>query len=162
MLDFNFSLDHLRPKCDSAGQYSYSFFWPWLVKSLLGRKIYIFFVFQRIPRMLSPHFKEHLFKGEYFWPQIPKKEGTAFDSLAVSVFVNIGWVGQILRRLRRPLPRCCRIFWGPQISDWCLKVRVFLLISPPMYVNSLIGAFLRSFVHHRESRKGFSITFPQF
>ena len=53
------------------------------------------------------------------------------DSIAVSVFVDIGWVGQILRRLRRPLPRWCRIYWGPQLSDWCLKVPFFYWSALP-------------------------------
>ena len=44
-------------------------------------------------------------------------------SIAVSVFVNIGWVGQILRRLRRPLPRWRRYV----IGAWKLR---FLIDQP--------------------------------
>ena len=57
------------------------------------------------------------------------------DSIADSVFVKIGGVGQILRRLPRPLPRWCRIFWGPQLSDWCLKVPLFDWLALPCMWN---------------------------
>ena len=57
------------------------------------------------------------------------------DSIADSVFVKIGWVGKILRRLLRPLPRWCRIFWGPQLSDWCLKVPLFDWLALPCMWN---------------------------
>ena len=59
------------------------------------------------------------------------QQSTRLDSIADSVFVKIGWVGQILRRLPRPLPQWCRIFWGPQLSDWCLKVPFFDWLALP-------------------------------
>ena len=48
-------------------------------------------------------------------------------------------------------------------AQWLvLESAVFWLISSPMYVKSLIGAFLCSFVHHSKSGKGFSLSFSQF
>ena len=48
-------------------------------------------------------------------------------------------------------------------AQWLvLESAVVLLISSPMYVKSLIGAFLCSFVHHSKSGKGFSLSFSQF
>ena len=48
-------------------------------------------------------------------------------------------------------------------AQWLvLESAVVWLISPPMYVKSLIGAFLCSFVHHSKSGKGFSLSFSQF
>ena len=48
-------------------------------------------------------------------------------------------------------------------AQWfVLESAVVWLISSPMYVKSLIGAFLCSFVHHSKSGKGFSLSFSQF
>ena len=48
-------------------------------------------------------------------------------------------------------------------AQWLvLESAVVWLISSPMYVKSLIGAFLCSFVHHSKSGKGFSLIFSQF
>ena len=48
-------------------------------------------------------------------------------------------------------------------AQWLvLESAVVWLISSPMYVKSLIGAFLCSFVHHSKSGKGFSLSFSQF